>query len=46
MIEFKFNHELETIPVAMGLSKEIDDLCRERVLFTTFTNYFIKEDFY
>ena len=41
-----FRHDSDTIPTAMGLNKEIDDKCREIVHFSSFTNFFIKEDFF
>lgn len=48
MIEklLKFKHDSNKIPTALGLSEEIDNKCREIIHFSTFTNYFIKEDFF
>lgn len=46
MMNFNFNHDTEVIPVAMGYDIEIDEKCREIVYFSTFSNYFIKNEFY
>lgn len=41
-----FKHESENIPKALGLSETIDNRCREIIHFASFTNYFIKNDFF
>ena len=41
-----FKHESESIPSALGLSETIDNKCREIIHFASFTNYFIKNDFF
>lgn len=46
MVEFKFNHESDKIPVAMGFTEEFDDLCRERVMFSAISTHFITEEFF
>lgn len=48
MIEklLKFQHENSNIPCAIGFSEEMDNKCREIIQFSTFTNYFIKNDFF
>lgn len=48
MIEtvFKFQHDSNKIPVAMGFAEEIDNKCREIINFSTFSNFFIKNDLF
>jgi hypothetical protein len=48
MIEtmFKFQHDSNNVPEAMGFKEDIDEKCREIIHFSTFTNYFIKKDFF
>lgn len=46
MVEFKFNHESNKIPVAMGFTEEFDDMCRERVMFSAVSTHFITEEFF
>ena len=46
MLEFKFNHESETIPHALGFSDELDDVCRERVIFSTVSSHYITQEFF
>lgn len=41
-----FKHDSDNLQVAMGLPEGIDNKCREIVHFSTFTNYFIKNDFF
>lgn len=41
-----FKHDSDNLQVAMGLPEGIDNKCREIVHFSTFTNYFIKSEFF
>ena len=46
MKQYKFNHEVDSIPDAMGFSKEFDDICRERILFSAISTHFITKEFF
>lgn len=46
MVKFKFNHENEQLPEAMGFTLEMDDLCRERILFSAISTHFIAQEFF
>jgi hypothetical protein len=43
---FKFQHDSNVIPTALGLPEEVHDRCKEIIFFSTFTNHFIKKDFF
>ena len=43
---FNFNHESDTIPVAMGFTEEFDDLCREKIIFSAISTKFLTEEFF
>jgi hypothetical protein len=38
---FTFNHDVENVNEALGLSDEQDDACREAIFFSTISNYLI-----
>lgn len=43
---FTFNHEARSINLAIGISEEISEKCRDIVLFSTVSNYFLSKELF
>lgn len=43
---FKFQHDVENIPQALGLSKEVEHKCIEMIIFSTISNLYLAEELF